>query len=223
MLSDHFPLLGLRLTTPRLELRLPAPEELAALAEVAADGIHDPDAMPFLVPWTDRPAPEVARSVVQHFWLRLGTWDPNNWQLNLSVFHEGAVVGQQTIGARDFAVAREVHTGSWLGARHHGKGIGTEMRAAVLQLAFAGLDAEEASSGAFDHNLASLAVSRKLGYQPDGIKRQVVRGKLSVEHRLRLTRPDWERHRTVPVTVDGLAPCLPLMGVGPTPDAPAEA
>ncbi|MCW2861495.1 MAG: hypothetical protein JWP48_3203 [Actinoallomurus sp.] len=33
MLVDHFPLLGLRLTTPRLELRLPSPAQLATLAQ----------------------------------------------------------------------------------------------------------------------------------------------------------------------------------------------
>lgn len=55
MLVDHIPLVALRLTTPRLELRLPEPEEVAALGELAAEGIHDPDVMPFLVPWTDQP------------------------------------------------------------------------------------------------------------------------------------------------------------------------
>jgi RimJ/RimL family protein N-acetyltransferase len=213
MLVDHFPLLGLRLTTPRLELRLPSNEELAALAELAADGIHPPEVMPFFVPWTDRPPAEVARGVIQHHWLRLGNWTPESWSLNLSVFHDGVVVGQQTIGARDLVLTRQVHTGSWLGQRHQGVGIGTEMRAAVLDLAFAGLGAEEAVSGAFEHNQASQAVSRKLGYQPDGINRHAIRGAVSIERRLRLTRPAWEQHRTVPVTLHGLEPCLPLLGI----------
>lgn len=213
MLNDHFPLLGLRLTTPRLELRLPSPEELGALADVAAGGIHDPGVMPFLVPWTDRPPAEVARGVIQHHWLRLGNWTPQDWSLNLTVFHAGVVVGQQSIGARNLAITREVATGSWLGKRHHGHGIGTEMRAAVLHMAFAGLGAEEATSGAFEHNPASRAVSRKLGYQADGIERHAIRGAAALEHRLRLTRAAWEHHRAVPVTVDGLAPCLPLLGI----------
>ncbi len=42
------------------------------------------------------------------------------------------------------------------------------MRAAVLHLAFAGLGAQHAVSGAHDHNTASLTVSRKLGYRDDG-------------------------------------------------------
>ncbi|MFD2082428.1 Protein N-acetyltransferase, RimJ/RimL family [Actinopolymorpha cephalotaxi] len=214
MLVDHFPLVGLRLTTPRLELRLPTPEELADLADEAAEGIHDPAVMPFLVPWTDRPPADVARGVILHHWLRLGGWTPQSWSLNLTVFSEGRVVGLQTIGASDFAVTRTVSTGSWLGRRHQGQGIGTEMRAAVLDLAFTGLGADEALSGAFDHNATSYAVSRKLGYADDGTQRHAVGGKLGIERRLRLTRDGWERHRKVPVSIEGLTPCLPLLGAG---------
>jgi hypothetical protein len=57
---------GLRLTTPRLELRRPSPEELGALAELATEGIHDPEVMPFAVPRPDQPPAETARSVIQH-------------------------------------------------------------------------------------------------------------------------------------------------------------
>ncbi|TDC83048.1 N-acetyltransferase [Actinomadura sp. 7K507] len=213
MLVDHFPLLGLRLTTPRLELRLPSPEELAALAESAAEGVHDPEVMPFLVPWTDRPPAEVARSVIQNHWLQLGAWEPEKWSLQLAVFHAGAAVGLQRISARDLRITREVNTGSWLGRRHQGQGIGTEMRAAVLHLAFAGLDAEEATSAALADNHASYAVSRKLGYRPDGFERRVVRGTMAVDARLRLSRADWDRHRTTPVTIEDLEPCLPMLGL----------
>ena len=213
MLVDHFPLVGLRLTTPRLELRLPSLDELAELADLAAGGVHEPDTTPFIVPWTDAPPVEVARSVIHYYWRQLGAWAPNDWSLNFTVFCDGTVLGQQTIGARDFAITRQVRTGSWLGRRYQGQGIGTEMRAAVLHLAFVGLDADEAMSGAFVHNSASLSVSRKLGYEPNGYQRHAIRGAMTVEHRLRLTREHWEGHRTVPVTVEGLAPCLPLLGI----------
>ncbi|SDN47846.1 GNAT family N-acetyltransferase [Allokutzneria albata] len=213
MLVDHFPLVGLRLTTPRLELRLPASEELAALADLAADGIHDPAVMPFVAAWTDRPPAEVARGVIQHHWAQLGAMTPRKWELDLTVFCDGVVVGQQSIGARELAITGEVSTGSWLGRRFQGQGIGTEMRAAVLHLAFAGLGAAEAVSSAFEDNTASLVVSRKLGYEPDGIIRQVIRGALAVEHRQRITRVAWQQHRTTPVTIHGLDPCLPLLGV----------
>jgi len=215
MLIDHFPLVGLCLRTPRLELRLPAPEELGDLAALAAEGIHDPAGMPFLTPWTDGPPARVALAVIQRHWQRLGSWTPGDWTLNLAVFHRGQAVGQQTMWGRDLAVTREVGTGSWLGRRFQGMGIGTEMRAAVLHLAFEGLGAAEARSVAFADNVASLAVSRKLGYTPDGFGRQAIRGRLAIEHRLCLARDAWQRHRTTPVTVDGLPPCLPLFGLAP--------
>ncbi|MFF2628304.1 GNAT family N-acetyltransferase [Kitasatospora griseola] len=223
MLIDHWPVLGLRLRTPRLELRLPGDEELAALADLAAGGVHAADRMPFLVPWTDLPPAERARSVVQHHWRRLGSWTPDDWALNLAVFADGRVVGLQTVAARDFGVLRQVGTGSWLGAPHQGQGIGTEMRAAVLHLAFAGLGADEAVSDAFADNAASAAVSRKHGYRPDGVEQVVVRGRRMTSHRFRLTRADWAARRTTPVTIDGLAPCLPLFGLpGQAPPSPPQ-
>ncbi|GAA0542002.1 hypothetical protein [Actinomadura livida] len=96
MLVDHFPLLGLRLSTPRLELRLPSSEELATLAELAAEGIH------------------------------------------------------------------------------------------------------------------------AVGYRPDGLERHMIRGALPIDARLRLSRAAWYRHRTTPVTIEGLEPCLPVLGLSST-------
>jgi RimJ/RimL family protein N-acetyltransferase len=215
MLVDHFPLLGLRITTPRLELRLPDPEELGKLADLAAQGIHDADVMPFLIEWTDQEPALLARSVVTHYWTRLGGSTPDAWRLPLAVFRDGAPVGVQHMNAQHFTVLRQVATGSWLGQRHQGQGIGTEMRAAVLHLAFEGLAAEHATSAAFLDNAASYRVSEKLGYRDDGIERYVVRGKAATSRRLRLTRAEWEKHRTVPVTVSGLTPeCLAALGVG---------
>jgi RimJ/RimL family protein N-acetyltransferase len=212
-----WPLFQLRLTTPDLVLRLPTLDDLDALAELAAEGIHEPDAMPFASPWTDK-EPEVrARATAQFHWNSWASWKPENWSCHFVVIHEGRVVGTQGVGARDFAVVREVHTGSWLGRRFHGRGIGTRMRAAVLHFAFVGLGAESAVSSAFTDNPASLAVSRKLGYRPDGITRQARRGAPATEQRLRLTRDDWERGQaeTVsgPVRIENLEPCLPFFGL----------
>ena len=208
----HWPLYGLRLRTPRLELRLPALAELDALAQLSAEGVHDPGSMPFFVPWTDLPPAERARSVMQYHWRTLGGWAPQDWELSLTVLLGGVVVGTQDIGARDFAILREVHTGSWLGQRYQGQGIGTEMRAAVLHLAFAGLGAESAITAALTDNPASCGVSRKLGYQPNGIARTRVRDVVGYEQRFVLDRFGWERCRTVPVEIVGLAECLPQFG-----------
>ena len=212
MLTDLWPLFGLVLRTPRLELRLPSLEQLAVLGTLAGEGIHDPARMPFLAPWTDKPPVPRGRSVLQWTWRTWAELSADKWALGFVVLHGGEVVGMQELLATDFAVVREVGTGSWLGQRHQGVGIGTEMRAAVLHLAFTGLGAEEATSGAFTDNPASLAVSRKLGYVHDGVRRLKRRDEAAVEQRLRLDRAAWEAHREVPVDIEGLQPCLPLLG-----------
>lgn len=204
---------GLRLRTPELELRWPSLDDLDALAELAALGVHDPGVQPFMVAWTDASPDERALGTLQYHWSRWASWRPTDWMMELAVVSDGAVVGVQAIGAREFAVLREVSTGSWLGRRHQGQGIGTQMRAAVLHLAFAGLGAQHAVSAAFEDNAASLGVSRRLGYRDDGIDRHVVRGRPVTTRRLRLTRAGWAAARTVPVRIDGLEPCLPHFGL----------
>ncbi len=212
MLTDSWPLFGLVLRTPRLELRVPSLEQLAALAALADEGVHDPAAMPFLVPWTDLPPGPRGRSVLQYQWRTWGALSPQKWTLELAVLAGGEPAGIQGVSGTDFAVTREVHTGSWLGRRHHRRGIGTEMRAAVLHLAFAGLGADWAVSSAATDNPASIGVSRKLGYADDGIEVASVRGQRRVERRFRMDREAWAAHRSVPVEVEGLEPCLELLG-----------
>jgi RimJ/RimL family protein N-acetyltransferase len=212
MIDEQWPLFGLRLRTPRLELRVPDLDDLAQLAGVAAAGVHDPDHQPFAVPWTEGTPDEVARTTLQFHWRMWGQWTPDDWNLNLVTVRAGEVIGTQSIDARAFATLREVGTGSWLGRAFHGYGYGTEMRAAVLDLAFTGLDAQWATSEAFADNAASYAVSRKLGYADDGIARHVVRGAALAGRRLRLDRAGWAAARTVDVEIEGLASCRPMFG-----------
>jgi RimJ/RimL family protein N-acetyltransferase len=204
MLSDHYPLAGLRLTTPRLTLCLPDDDQLGALADLALDGVHDPDRQPFGVPWTDESPAARARATVTYHWLQRSQSTPKRWNIDFVVLRDGVVAGTQGIRGVDFAIVREVSTGSWLGQKFHGEGIGTEMRAAVLYLAFEGLGAQRATSSAFEDNAPSGRVSEKLGYVPDGTDWQESRGKRAVMRRLVLTRESWERHRSVPVTIEGL-------------------
>ncbi|MCX4528694.1 GNAT family N-acetyltransferase [Streptomyces sp. NBC_01551] len=212
MEAHVWPLYGLRVTTPRLELRLPGLDLLAELAAVAAAGVHDPALTPFTVPWTDAPPEDRGRAVFQHVLGTVASWSPRAWTLSLAVLRGGEVVGRQDLGADEFAVTREGHTGSWLGLAHQGEGIGTEMRAAVLHLAFAGLGARAVTSAAMTDNPASLRVSEKLGYRPDGLTVACVRGEARTLRRLRLDRAGWEAHRTVPVELHGLEPARGLFG-----------
>ncbi|MFD5783249.1 GNAT family N-acetyltransferase [Streptomyces sp. NPDC126933] len=152
----------------------------------------------------------------QH-WSRLGAWAPDDWALELVVFFEGRPVGIQEIRATDFGIRREIVSGSWIGLDHQGKGIGTEMRVAMLHLAFAELGAGSAKSVSFTDNHASLSVSRKLGYQPDGITRDVLHGQVVESQWLRLSRQDWSRQEHGPVTVSGLTACKDFFGLATEP------
>ncbi|MCC5035158.1 GNAT family N-acetyltransferase [Streptomyces sp. WAC 00631] len=211
--SHYWPLYGLRITTPRLELRVPDIALLDALAAVAADGVHDPAEMPFSFPWTDGTPEERGRSTFQHVLRTVAEWSPDKWTLSLAVLCDGRVVGRQDMVTSDFAVTREGETGSWLGMAHQGKGIGTEMRAAVLHLAFERLGARAMTTGAMTDNPRSIAVSRKCGYRPDGETVLAVRGEARTLRRMRLDRAGWEARRTVPVEVHGLEPCRELLGL----------
>ncbi|HWS49398.1 MAG TPA: GNAT family protein [Microbacterium sp.] len=120
---------------------------------------------------------------------------------------------RQDLSAYDFADRRTVNTGSWLTRSVHGRGLGTEMRAALLLFAFDVLGAEWAESGAASWNEASLRVSEKLGYELNGVTRVAPRsGEPVDEQRVRLekksfVRPDWS------ISVRGAEPALAQLGV----------
>ena len=135
---------------------------------VAADGVHDPAEMPFTVPWTRTPSPELEREGLQRYWRGRAQTSPGAWTLAFGVFEGDRLVGEQNLRATGFPGLRTVSSASWVARSEQGRGIGREMRAAVLYLAFAGLGAERATSGAFEDNPASLAVSRALGYVDNG-------------------------------------------------------
>lgn len=211
-MSDLAPLYGLRLGTPRLELRLGSREELLELGRVAAAGIHPPDEMPFAVAWTDRSSePDFVDSVVAFHEEALANWAPEAWTLNLLVWAEGDLAGSQTLGADQFAETRRVSTGSWLGRDVQRRGLGTEMRAAVLELAFGGLGADAAESAWLEGNDASRRVSEKLGYREVSRSTQSPRGEPVVSHDVALERERWRC--PVRVEIRGLKPCLPLFGL----------
>jgi RimJ/RimL family protein N-acetyltransferase len=209
MTSRHWPLFDLRIRTPRLELRLPTDEQYDDLIDLALDGVHAPDFMPFAQPWTDVPREDLPLNSLKHYWAMLAKFGVDDWRLEFVVLRDGEVVGTQGLGAKQFPILKEVGTGSWIGRRFHRQGIGTEMRAAVLHFAFAGLHAESAISTAYEDNLPSRGVSRKLGYRDDGILRNIRRGEPATEIRMRLSREDWRDD--VPVTIDGLDGCLPYL------------
>lgn len=209
---EPWPLRNLVLRSQRLELRPDDDYGLRQLVDVARDGVHPPEYMPFAVPWTDVPDSELGINTLQYYWSERAKLQPCDWHLHFLVRLDGKVIGEQGMTARDFAITREVTTGSWLGRRFQGHGYGTEMRAAVLGFAFDHLGAVQARTSAFADNEASLRVSRSLGYVDDGTIRDTRRGEPAVQLRMLVTadrfatfRPRWK------LEVDGVDECLPLL------------
>jgi RimJ/RimL family protein N-acetyltransferase len=210
---DHWPLFGLRVVTPRLELRYPDDEIATELAALTVKGVHDPASMPFMIPWTDAPAEELGRNSLQHFWRNRATWTTDEWHCGLAVLVDGEPLGVQALFAKQFPLRRAFETGSWLGLDHQGKGIGKEMRAAALHLGFAGLDARLAITGAWHDNVASLGVTRALGYEPNGSEILVRRDKPDTMLHFHMPRDTWEAGRRDDIAIEGLEPCLALFGI----------
>lgn len=203
-----WPLGAVAVHTPRLTLRVPGELDLAEAARLAAKGVYDP--VNRYVPrspvggWTGLPTPEAERAFLQYVWAAWADWRPERWNLILVAEAGGDIVGVQEIGAKDFAVSRTVSTGSWVGRDFQQQGFGTEMRRAVLHLAFAGLGAAFAESAAWESNAASLGVSRALGYRDNGFTIRAFEGEPRRQVNLILARevfPDQDD-----ITLSGLDP-----------------
>ena len=190
-LVEIFPPLGLRVTSGPLELRGIGEQEVLALLEVVKGGVHAPEAMPFAFPWTDATDADLPLNYLQWWWRGMATWATDAWSLDLCALWNGDVVGVQGVATRDFLTLRFGETGSWLGRRFQGRGIGTAMRQAMCALLFDHLDFEFVTSAAFTDNPASLRVSEKLGYKDNGRSWQTRRGDSSTTRRLLLIKEDF--------------------------------
>ncbi len=176
--------------------------------------MHPPEEMPFLVAWTDGIGKPGFTESFTGFHLGLReAWTPEAWSLDLGVFADGQPMGCQSISGERFAETRRVVTGSWLGQRFQGRGYGTEMRAAALELAFVGLGAKVAVSGYADGNTQSMRVSDKLGYETVAEGFVEPRGYPIRQFVLELPRAHWAASERIPVEIAGLEPCLPLFGL----------
>lgn len=213
-LTDIWPFFGLTISTPRITLSYPTDENIAMLVALADEGIHSPEISPFASTWSLEPADVRAKSIVQFHWRTRSALSAAKWQLPFVVVVDGAVVGSQDVFADNFHATKVATTGSWLGRPHQGKGIGTEARRAILSLLFDGLDAEVAHTETIQSNHASRRVTEKLGYKSNGETIEV-RGDGGTERvvRYRLDRDQWNEVPSDDITIEGLGPCLPLIGL----------
>lgn len=210
-----YPLLDVRVSTPTLELRGATDDLLGQLADVVrAGGTHaDPapydDPMSFYEPDPDLRVATWLRAI----WRGRGKVEPDSWRLYFVVVVDGHPVGMQDLIGVSFSTFRTVTSFSWLAADQRGRGLGHEMRAAILHLAFDGLGAKEASSDAFVDNHGSNAISRDLGYEPNGSDWATRQGEPALLNRWRLTRDNWEQRRRDNIQLHNIEACqtfLPL-------------
>ena len=211
-MTPHWPLHGLSLCTPELELRPVTEADLPGLAaQLSVDLEVDPTATRY-----DGLSDADNRAVALHqgYWRSVGTWRPESWALPFAVWHGGDVVGSQTLEGEDFPRLRTVDSASWLAPDARGRGWGVQARAAILALAFGPLGATAAITSAWHDNGASLGVSRSLGYQPNGVTTHWRGDRPDEMVHLRLTREQWRdspwRDR---VEVRGFEPCRPFFGL----------
>jgi RimJ/RimL family protein N-acetyltransferase len=211
--SAVWPLFGLSVSTPRLQLRYATDDLLLELTGVAGDVIQ-PGTLPFDGDATFYdPTAAGRRRWLAGQWSARARASPSWWVLVFAVIVEGRAVGTQEITASEFPALRSVGTFSWLTRGMQGRGLGREMREAVLHLAFGGLGAHRAESEAFEDNAASCGVSRAVGYERDGTTWAVRRGEAAPMARFVLTREAWLPRRRCDVTIHGLDPCLPFLGL----------
>lgn len=221
-LAAIWPPYGISIRTARLELRLPTEADIPALARALAAGIQAPGAPRFQADWLYAGSPERERRLLQSVYGNVSRWSPDDWELGLAVFLDGAPVGMQSVFSRGFGVTRAFGTGSWLALPHQGRGIGTEMGAAALALGVEGFGAEEAYIGAWADNPASLRVMEKLGYLPNGEYIQAHEGAARRDRRMRLPRAVWEGRERNEVEIVGLERCLRLFGADRTAADPSD-
>lgn len=220
-LAEIWPPYGLRITEGDLVLSIVTDEDIPGLVDLALSGIHPPDQMPFAIGWTlDDPARLPANNFRFYSSIR-ASFTPEKFTLQFAVRVAGQLVGSQGLSTEDFAVTRTGETGSWLAQRFQSQGIGTRMRRAVCAFGFDGLGAVEMTSGAFLDNPASLAVSRKVGYRPNGVTRMKRRQDEAAPHQRLLLTPE-TFVRGAPITIEGLAPLLAFLGLGAADDAPQD-
>ena len=214
--AEIWPPSAVSITEHNLTLSVVTDSDVPGLVDLALSGIHPPDVMPFAIPWSTADPDVLPGNMVRYFSSVRAEFRPEKFALIFAVRIDTNLIGVQTFHTTDFAVTRTGETGSWLGLPHQSKGYGTRMRRAVCAFAFDELHAAEVSSGAFLDNPASRAVSKKVGYLPNGTVRMRRReGELAINQKLVLTPETFVRGE--PIEVAGAAELRTFLGLDTPP------
>ncbi|GAA2804516.1 GNAT family N-acetyltransferase [Kribbella solani] len=213
---DSYPLFKVRVSTPVLSLHAATDELLDRLSGVVRAGKMHAEPSPYDDPISFyEPDPDLrVAKWLRSMWRGRGTVEAEKWRLYFVVMVDGEPIGMQDVWGVEFATFGTVTSFSWLSSDHRGRGYGQEMRTAMLHLAFEGLGAKEATSDAFVDNQGSNAISRNLGYEPNGADWATRQGEPVLLNRWRLTRSTWEKHRRDDIQLHNIEAChafLPLI------------
>ena len=212
-LDELWPPFAVTLTCGDLTLTAVRDADLPELVDAAASGIHHPERMPFPSAWSTLPMPELGREIASRYWRYRASFTPHKWCLPLVVRWKGKVLGVQGAEAAKFPVARTPDTFSWLTESAQRQGVGTRMRQTICAFLFDELDAHSITSGAYFDNPASLRVSEKVGFRPNGaVQEQRGDGEAVMHQRLILTREHFVR-APEPVVVTGAVQFRGFAGV----------
>ncbi|MFJ1757883.1 GNAT family N-acetyltransferase [Kitasatospora sp. NPDC088134] len=215
-MTHLYPPLNVEVRTPRLTLAGASDDLLERLVPLVRAGLGDAGPWPFDDPSSfSADNPEREWLWLRAIWSGRARVTPDSWRLYFAVLVDGEPVGMQDLIGTRFGRFGTVTSYSWLAPGSRRRGIGKEMRSAVLHLAFAGLGAREASSDAFADNAGSNRISRGLGYRPNGTDWDTRRGEAAPIQRWLLTRDAWERTRRDDITLHGVEECLPVLGLRP--------
>lgn len=214
MTASSYPPLNVQVHTPRLSLLGATDALLERLVPVVRQGVAIAPPWPFDDPSSlYRDSPDREWTWLRRIWTGRGNVTDSFWRLYFVVVVDGEPAGMQDLTGTRFSDFGTVGTFSWLAPAARGRGIGKEMRQAVLHLAFEGLGAREAESAAFTDNHASNRVSEAVGYLPNGSSWDTRRGEPAEIQRWRLTRDRWSERRRDDIELTGVAPCLPVLGI----------
>lgn len=206
-----WPLFGLRLDTALATLRCATEDDVCELAAALPTDLELDPSLPCHTGLAE--SRRRAISELQQYWRNMGAWTAESWKIPFAVEVDGRLVGTQTLEGDAFPRLRVVDTASWLVADARGRGVGREMRAAVLHLAFDRLGAVAAVTSAWHDNHASLGVSRSLGYVDNGVELHARGERADRLQRMILTVDRWPTVVRPAVTVAGFDACLPLFGL----------
>lgn len=213
MVNEHWPLFDLEIRTPTLTLRYLDDELIAELLDVARRGVHDPAVMPFTIPWTDLPSPQMEQEAMRFYARTRAEVRAAAWNLQFAVIVDGEIVGACDLSAESFPELRQFTTGSWLGREFQGRGLGKEFRQAALALGFDGLGAEYALTGMWHDNAASKGVTTSLGYDYEGRRRALRRGVADEMLCYRMARARWETIRRDDIELVGVDRAREFLGI----------